>query len=264
VLSNASLPSAAAWSCANFARVGAHHVLAHERLVRAARVHAGSRVLDIGAGTGNASIAAARRGGLVTAVDLVESSLELARRRAEIEGLRVHTEVADAHQLPFADAAFDTVLSTFGVMFAADPERAASELLRVCRSGGTIGVTVWTAGGFVGATMALLARYSGRSRAPSPARWGDPDWVRALLGDEVVDLVARFRTVDMCARSVAEMIDLHSQSLGPVRAVSDRLDEDARERFLADRIDIINRFNRADDGTVAIDAEYLEMVAIRR
>jgi ubiquinone/menaquinone biosynthesis C-methylase UbiE len=146
------------WSQGDFARAGAEQVIVGELLCRAIDIHPGERVLDVAAGSGNAALAAARRGASVTATDFVPALLETAARRAQVEGLELETREADAQDLPFPDATFDVVLSTFGVIFAPDQARAAAELLRVCRPGGRIGLTAWTPDSVMAAIQAIAAQ----------------------------------------------------------------------------------------------------------
>src|SRR4051812_9443106 len=191
-----------AWSNGNFARVGARLVLVGELLCRSVDVHAGERVLDVAAGSGNAAISAARRGASVTASDFVEPLLEVAQARAELDGLQLATAVADAQALPFEDGSFDVVLSTFGAMFAPDQQRAADELLRVCRPGGRIGLANWVPDGLMARNMATVQEYLPPSPAAAamrrPVEWGDEAHLRELLGDRVSQLRAERRTIEMC------------------------------------------------------------------
>src|SRR6187401_266333 len=140
----------ATWASGDFAVVGTTLQIVGESLAEAIDIRAGERVLDVAAGNGNATLAAARRFARVTSTDYVPALLERGRRRAEADGLDVTFEVADAEALPYPDAGFDVVLSTFGVMFAPDHEQAAAEMMRVCRPGGRIGLASWTPAGFVG------------------------------------------------------------------------------------------------------------------
>jgi len=159
----------AMWALGDFARAAAEQVVVAELLCRAVDIHPGERVLDIAAGSGNAALAAARRGAAVIATDFVPQLLQAAARRAQAEGLPLQTEEADAQRLPCADGAFDVVLSTFGVMFAPDQPRAAAELLRVCRPGGRIGLTAWTPGSVMAAMQAAAAWLAPSRPCPAPA-----------------------------------------------------------------------------------------------
>jgi SAM-dependent methyltransferase len=255
------------WSAGDFARVGARLVLVGELLAHSVDVHAGERVLDVAAGSGNAAIAAARRGGQVTASDFVASLLEVARKRAEVEGLGLATTEADAQALPFEDDAFDVVLSTFGVMFAPDQQRAADELLRVCRPGGRIGLTSWVPDGLMAANQLIVQEHVPPPPGAGPMRrsveWGDEARVRELLGERVSELRAERRTIELCAGSAAELVEFNRTWFGPVRMAYARLDESGQKHLRVGLEAAFERFNRATDGTLVAEAEYLEVVAVK-
>jgi SAM-dependent methyltransferase len=266
VFAEATARARVAWALGDFARAGAEQVIVGERLVRAVDVHPTEFVLDVAAGSGNAALAASRRGARVIATDFVPQLLDVARRRAEVDGLELETQVADAQQLPFEDATFDVVLSTFGVMFAPDQQRAASELVRVCRPGGRIGLTAWTPTSLMASNQAVVGRYASSPPAPglrSPIEWGTESRVRELLGDAIGQLTTRVRTTDLCSASAAERVAFNLEYVGPSKAVFDRL-EPAGQQALADELAAnLEQFNRATDGTLVAPAEYLEVVAIR-
>jgi len=242
------------WADGDFAKVGAAQVIVGERLARAVDVHPGERVLDVAAGSGNAALAAARRGADVIATDFVGRLLGVAVRRADAEGLPLRTREADAERLPFADGEFDVVLSTFGVMFAPDQQRAADELLRVCRPGGRIGLG-----------QQVVARHlpPPPPGAPRPIAWGTPEHVRTLLGDRVADLRFRVRETDLCGPSAAERVEFNRTYMGPTRAAFARLDPAAQEKLATELAADLERFNRATDGTLVAPSAYLEVVAVR-
>ena len=256
----------AAWSSGDFARVGARMVLVGELLSRTVDVHAGERVLDVAAGSGNAAIAAARRGASVTASDFVEPLLELAQARAELEGLHLATAIADAQELPFDDGSFDVVLSTFGVMFAHDQQGAADELLRVCRPGGRIGLANWVPDGLMARNAASIQKHvplpPAAARMRGPVEWGDEARVRELLGARVREVRCEQRTIDMCARSAEELVEFNRTWFGPVRTAFEQLDEAGQERLARDLVSSFEDFNRATDGTLVAEAQYLELVAV--
>jgi SAM-dependent methyltransferase len=250
------------WSLGDFARAGAEQVIVGELLCRAIDVHPGERVLDVAAGSGNAALAAARRGARVTATDFVPQLLQTAARRAEAEGLELETREADAQALPFADGAFDVVLSTFGVMFAPDQAGAARELLRVCRPGGRIGLTAWTPSSVMAATQAIAAQYAPpRPGARSPFEWGTEARVRELLGAGITELDARVLATDMYGASPAARVEFNRAYVGPVKAVFDRLGPDAQQALAAELASCLDRFNRAADGTLVAPADYLQILA---
>ena len=252
------------WSQGDFARAGAEQVIVGELLARAIDVHPGQRVLDVAAGSGNAALAAARRGARVTATDFVPQLLQTATRRAGTEGLELETREADAQALPFADGTFDVVLSTFGVMFAPDQSRAAAELLRVCRPGGRIGLTAWTPDSVMAAIQAIAARYAPpRPGARSPIEWGSEARVRELLGDGVTELTAQVLSTDMCGLTPAARVEFNRAYVGPTKALFDRLAPDARQALAAELASCLDRFNRATDGTLVAPADYLQVIATR-
>jgi SAM-dependent methyltransferase len=256
----------AMWSQGDFGRIAVRHVLAAELLVESVDVHAGEAVLDVGSGTGNAAIAAARRDADVLATDFVDSMLGEAARRAEAEGLPLRTRVADAQDLPFPDGSFDVVLSAFGVIFAPDQERAAAELARVCRPGGRIGLTVWPAEGLIGETMRASMRRVPPPPVPGfrpPIDWGSEERLRELFGDRVAELRVERRTMRMIAVSSGAMVDFARVNLPPAKMTWDMLDDSGRSEFRDEMIALYDRFNEAQDGTLAARAEYLEVVATR-
>lgn len=255
------------WSTGGFDRVAARLVLVSELLCRSVDVHAGERVLDVAAGSGNTAISAARRGAQVTASDFVESLLEAAQTRAEMEGLILATAVADAQALPFDDGSFDVVLSTFGAMFAPDQQRAADELLRVCRQGGRIGLANWVPEGLMARNQAIVQKYVPRSPGSAsirrPTEWGHEARLRELLGDRISELRSEPRTIDLCAGSAAELVEFNRTWFGPVRAAFAHLDKQDQARLSAELTAELERFNRATDGTLVAEAEYIEVIAVR-
>jgi ubiquinone/menaquinone biosynthesis C-methylase UbiE len=256
----------AMWSSGDFSRVASRLVLVSELLCRSIDVHANERVLDVAAGSGNTAIAAARRGASVTASDFVAPLLEAAGARAELEGLSLTTAVADAAALPFDDGSFDVVLSTFGAMFAPDQQRAADELLRVCRPGGRIGLANWTPDGLMAHTQGVVQKHAPPPAAAKimrrPIEWGDEERVRELFADGVAELRAERRAIEMCAGSAAELVDFNRAWFGPVRTAFSRLDESGQDALRTDLIAAFEVFNRATDGSLVAQAEYLEIVAV--
>ena len=256
----------AMWALGDFARAGAEQVIVAELLCRAIDIHPRERVLDVAAGSGNAALAAARRGARVTATDFVPQLLKVAERRAAVEGLQIETAEADAQALPFPDGAFDLVLSTFGVMFAPDQARAASELVRVCRPGGRIALTAWTPRSVMAAMQAVSGRLSPAPPIPgarSPFEWGTEGRVRELFGSAVTDVDARVLTTDLCGGSPADRVQFNRTYVGPTKAIFDRLDP-AQQEALADELaDCLQQHNRATDGTLVAPAEYLQIMATK-
>jgi len=254
----------ATWASGDYAVIGTSLQIIGERLCEAVDVSAGQTVLDVAAGNGNASLAAARRGCEVTATDYVESLLERARRRADADGLPLTTQVADAEDLPFEDASFDVVLSTVGVMFTPNPERAAAELLRVVRPGGRIGLANWTPEGFIGQMFKIVgAHVPPPAGVPSPLQWGTDARVQELLGsDAKVETERRHFTFRF--RSAEDYFETFKEFYGPLVKAWAALDADGQRSIRDQLVALANGANRNTGGALTIDGEYLEVVATRR
>jgi SAM-dependent methyltransferase len=252
------------WSTGDFHRIGVSLLVVGEMLVRALHVHAGEKVLDVAGGAGNTALAAARRWAEVVCTDYVPELLRHAQRRAGAEGLSLRTQLADAQQLPFGDGAFDVVTSTLGAMFAPDQSRTASELLRVLREGGRLGMANWTPQSWIGSQFALLAQFvPPLPGLVSPGMWGTEEWLRELFGDRVSSLVARRQQVEICYYDTTGLFELFCEWFGPVSTVWRTLAGPQRERFRDSWIALADKFNIARDGTCEIPFEYLEVVAVK-
>jgi SAM-dependent methyltransferase len=250
------------WSAGDYGAVAKKIVLAAELLVDAADLPTGASVLDVAAGTGNASLAAARAGCSVTALDYVRPLLDRAAVRAAAERVELELVEGDAERIPFADASFDAVLSVFGVMFAPDQERAAAELARVCRPGGTIALASWTPEGAIGELFRLVGSYAPPpDGVPAPTRWGTEDGVRDLLGP-AADVRTTRRECVLRYESPEGFADAFLTKYGPTLVAADRLDDDGRAEFRSDLARLAEAHSRRDD-VVAMPAEYLEVVAER-
>ncbi|MGC4866639.1 class I SAM-dependent methyltransferase [Micromonospora sp. DT53] len=252
------------WASGDYGAVAALIHPISELLVTAADLSAGARVLDVATGSGNAAIAAARCGCVVTGVDYVPELLERGKARAAAERLPVTFVTGDAERLAYADGSFDAVLSVVGVMFAPDQERAAAELVRVCRPGGTVALAAWTPQGFIGD----LFRTVGRHVPPPvglrpPAEWGDEGRVRELLGATVGELRAVRREFVFRFGTPEEFADFFRVNYGPTLKAFEALPEERRPALHADLVELARTHNRATDATVRISAEYLEVVAHR-
>jgi ubiquinone/menaquinone biosynthesis C-methylase UbiE len=253
----------AAWSSGDYAVVGTTLQIVGESLCEALDLRAGQKVLDVAAGNGNASLAAARRFCDVIASDYVPALLERAGERAEAERLPLELREADAENLPFADASFDAVVSTFGVMFTADHERAAAELIRVCRPGGRIGLANWTPEGFIGQLFATIGRHVPPAPgARSPALWGTQARLAELF-PAPLSVESTRRSFVFRYRSPAHWLEVFETWYGPVRKAFEALEPSARDALRRDLLALLARFDRAQDGTLVVPSEYLEVVITR-
>ena len=253
-----------AWASGNYAVVGTTLQIVGEQLAEACDVQWDERVLDVAAGNGNATLAAARRGAAVTSTDYVESLLAQGAARAQAEGLSVRFEPADAEALPYADGAFDVVLSTFGVMFAPDQPRAAAELARVCRAGGRIGMANWTPEGFIGQLFKTLGKHvPPPPGVHSPARWGVEATLRTLFGESIDNLAIKRRMFNFRYRSPAHFIEVFRTWYGPVHKAFAALPAAGADALNADLTALLVSCNRAKESLV-VPSEYLEVVLTRR
>ena len=249
------------WESGDYAVIGATLQIVGELLNEAADVHAGDRVLDVAAGNGNATLAAARRFATVTSTDYVPALLERGRRRAEAEGFtNVRFEVADAEALPYADARFDVVLSTFGVMFAPDHQRAAAELMRVCTNGGRIALASWTPQGFLGQLFRLIAQYvPPAAGVRSPLLWGTEAHLRELFpsaaGIEHTTRMFAFRY-----RSPEHWVEVFRSFYGPLHKAFAALDVERQAALEADLLALLRSLNTGGAATLVVPGEYLEAV----
>jgi SAM-dependent methyltransferase len=255
----------AAWSAGDYAEIGTRLQLVGESLCEAVDLRAGSRVLDVAAGNGNASLAAARRWCDVVATDYVPALLARARERAAADHLPIEFREADAENLPFPDASFDVVLSTFGVMFTPDQERAAREMLRVCRPGGKIGLANWTPESFIGQLFKTLGKYI--APAPglkSPALWGTEVRLAELFGSGAAEIDSRPRHYVFRYRSPAHWLDVFRTYYGPLHKAFGALDAEKQAALARDLTELMERLNRSGDATLVLPSEYVEVVIRRR
>lgn len=254
----------ATWASGNYATIGTTLQIMGERLCEAVDVMAGWKVLDVAAGNGNASLAAARRGCDVTATDYVEHLLERASLRAIAEELPLTTQVADAEDLPFEDASFDAVLSTVGVMFTPNPERAAAELVRVVRPGGRIGLANWTPEGFVGQMFKIVGAHNPPpAGVPSPLLWGTDDQLEALLGADC-DLEVTRRHFAFRFRSANDYFETFKDYYGPLVKAWAAQDDAGKASLRSALVALADEYNRSTAGGLVVDSEYVEVVATRR
>ena len=253
----------AAWGSGDYAIIGTTLQIVGESLCEAVDIRSNERVLDVAAGNGNASLAAARRFALVTSTDYVGALLERGRERAIAERLQIAFQEADAENLPFADESFHAVLSTFGVMFTPDQRQAASELTRVCKRGGRIGLASWTPDSFIGQIFKTIGRYiPPASGVKSPALWGSRAHLDELF-DPYASIHTKTRTFMFRYRSADHFLEVFRTYYGPVLKAFAALDATGQAGLEADLRALIAERNLAGDGTAVIPSEYLEAVVIR-
>jgi SAM-dependent methyltransferase len=253
-----------AWASGDYGQIGARILITSELLCEAVDPRPGQKVLDVATGTGNAALAAARRWCDVTGVDYVPALLERARRRAEAERLPVTFQEGDAEDLPFRDGSFDVVLSAFGVMFAPDQEKAAAELLRVCRPGGRIGLANWTPEGFIGNLLKTVVKFvPPPAGVKSPLVWGRKDYLEEIFGSGVT-IAAERRHFTFRYKSPAHFLDIFRTYYGPTHKAFGAIDATAQQQLQADLLALIDKLNLAKDGTLVIPSEYLEIVITKR
>jgi ubiquinone/menaquinone biosynthesis C-methylase UbiE len=253
------------WTAGEFPKMGVELSIAGEMLCEFVPVLAGDRVLDVATASGNTALAAARRRAVVNGVDITPALLERARLRAAAEGLHIDFQVGDATGLVFDDASFDVVMSTFGAIFAPDPERTAAEMARVCRPGGTIAMANWTPEGMLGKLFRILARYSPPgTQVDLPVSWGDEGVLKERLGPYVKDLRIKRNMVRFRALSPAEWVDFMKTYFGPAILALRHSSPAAQATLTTEMTDLMREFNRSPNGTALGESEYLEIAATRR
>ncbi len=255
----------ATWASGDFAVIGTTLQIVGESLAESADVRAGERVLDVAAGNGNATLAAARRFAQVTSTDYVPALLERGRARAAAEGLDVEFEVADAEDLPFGDATFDVALSTFGAMFTPDHTRPAREMLRVVRSGGRIGLANWTPEGFLGELFRVIGAYvPPPAGIKSPMLWGTEPHLVELFGPQALDIRTVRKNFVFRYRSAAHWIQIFRDYYGPTHKAFAGLDASRQSALAADLAALLERWNVGGPDSLVVPGEYLEVVIVKR
>ena len=253
-----------AWSSGDYAVVGTTLQIVGEELCEALDVRSGQKVLDVAAGNGNASLAAARRWCDVVATDYVPALLERARERAAAERLAIEFREADAEALPFPNASFDAVVSTFGVMFTPDQDRAAAELIRVCRHGGKIGLANWTPEGFIGQVFKAIGKHlPPPADVKSPALWGTRARIAELFEPHAVSIKSSQRSFVFRYRSPEHWLEVFKGYYGPLLKTFAALPPAGQAALRRDLMALVGQFNRSGDASLVLPSEYLEIVITR-
>jgi ubiquinone/menaquinone biosynthesis C-methylase UbiE len=253
------------WTSGDYARIGNTLVIMGELLCEAVDVHAGDKVLDVATGSGNTAISAARRFCDVTGIDYVPELIEQARKRAEVEGMSIAFDVGDAEDLPYPDASFDVVLSTLGVMFAPNQEKVAEELLRICRSGGKIGLANWTPDGFIGNMFRTLGKHVPPPPGiKPPPLWGTEERLRELLGEDIASLEVTRRSYMFRYPSAGHFVEYFRSYYGPTLKAFESLETEGQRSLAEDLEELLTQWNTSGDATVVVPSDYLEVVAVRR
>jgi ubiquinone/menaquinone biosynthesis C-methylase UbiE len=251
----------ATWASGDFSVIGTTFQIVGENLVEAIDVRADEKVLDVAAGNGNATLAAARRFAHVTCTDHVPSLLDKARERAQAEALPAIFRVADAESLPFADGTFDVVLSTFGAMYATDQAQAARELKRVLRPGGRIGLANWTPGGFAGRLFRIIDRHVPPPVIlASPTSWGSPACLATIFGVTPAHMRCRRRVFHFRYRSCAHWVQVFRDFHGPMHKAFAALDANGQQALERDIKSLLETSNTAGAGSLIVPGAYLEVV----
>jgi ubiquinone/menaquinone biosynthesis C-methylase UbiE len=254
-----------AWSSGDYAIVGTTLQIVGEELCEALDVRSGQKILDVAAGNGNVTLAAARRWCEVVSTDYVPSLIERGRLRAAADGLSVEFKEEDAEALSFADATFDAVVSTFGVMFTPNQDKAAAELLRVCKSGGKIGLANWTPEGFIGQVFKTLGKYlPPPAGTKSPALWGTRQRLTEMFDAGASAIRAEPHLFNFRYRSPEHFLEIFKTYYGPVLKAFAALEPAKQEQLHDDLYALIVRMNRASNGSMVVPSEYLEVVITKR
>ena len=252
------------WTSADYSQIGIRLQIVGELLAEAADYRPGSRVLDVAAGNGNATLAFAKRWCDVLSTDYVREFLDHGCVRAEAEGLDVTFQIADVQNLPFADESFDGVVSTFGVMFAPDQPKAASEIARVCQSGGKIALTNWTPKGFIGRLCPTVGRHmSAPSSFKAPANWGKPDWIEEHFGGIAKSIDITMKSYTFRYPSPEFHLEFFRKHYGLTKRAFEVVGPEGEEALANDILAVIREMNSATDGTMSVQSEYAEVIIVK-
>jgi len=252
------------WAKRNYSRIGSKLVIVSELLCESVDLHGGREVLDVATGHGNTALAAARRECKVTAIDTVNSLMDIGRERAMAEGVEVNFKEGDAEHIIFNDESFDYVLSTFGVQFSQNQSKAAKELVRVCRAGGRIGLVNWTATGFLSDFNDILAQYVPHPVIASPYLWGERGALYDFFGDETRKLDIKPRTFIYRFPTPEAWLDCFRTTYGPFIMAFDSQPSEVRNKLREELLTVVHHYNRVNDGTLILPMDYVEVVADRK
>lgn len=255
----------AAWASGDYAVIGTMLQIVGESLAEAVDIRADERVLDVAAGNGNATLAAARRFAQVTSTDYVSHLLDKGAARAKAEGLDIQFQAADAEALPFEAESFDVALSTFGIMFTPQHSQAAREITRVVRHGGRIGLANWTPDGFIGQVFRIIAAYSPPpAGTQSPMLWGTEPHIVGLFGPQAADIRCVRRNFNFRYRSAAHWIEVFRSFYGPVHKLYAALDAERQVSLTKDLTALLERLNMGGANSLVVPSEYLEAVIVKK
>ncbi len=249
------------WGSGDYSQVGSTLQITGEELCESMDLHSGQSVLDVAAGNGNATMAAARRFCEVTSTDYVEALLNESKQRAQANHLAVNYQQADAEALPFEDESFDNVMSTFGVMFTPNQQQSASEMLRVCKKGGKIGMANWTPDGFIGQLFKVIGKYNPPPQGVnSPANWGTQDFLQREFGEQASNIQVNEKNYSFRYKSPQHWMEVFRNYYGPTLKTFEMLDAPKAEALEADIYALLDQFNTATDGTLIVPSKYFEVV----
>lgn len=255
----------AAWGSGDYAVIGSTLNIVGEQLAEAADINAGDKVLDVAAGNGNATLAAARRFADVTSTDYVESLLDKGRARTEAEGMHVTFQQADVEDLPFQDGRFDVVMSTFGCMFAPNQVQTAAEMLRVCRPGGRVAMANWTPDSFIGALFKCIGKHvPPPAGVQSPALWGTQARLDELFGSNLARIQITNRVFNFRYHSVEHWLDLFRTYYGPTHKAFLALPDEGKAELAKDMTALAESYNVSQDGRMVVPGDYAEVVITKR
>jgi len=255
----------AVWSAGDFGQIAKYYANDAADFIKRLELKPGMNVLDVACGTGNLAIPAARTGATVTGVDIAPNSVEQARQNAKAEGVNAKFDEGDAEALPYPDASFDAVVTMFGAMFAPRPELVASELKRVCRPGGFIAMANWTPSGFIGQMFKITSQHVPPPPGmPSPVLWGVEEKVRERFSEGISKLETRLQKVTwVFPFSPAEVVEHFRLYYGPAQKAMGSLPEEKAAALRKDLEELYTTHNQATDGTTRVEAEYMEVIAVR-